>query len=72
MKTAENKYLMEVSDNGTGLPANYNLEKTKTLGHKLVNLLTRQIDGKISYMVNGGSAFRISFQVQSNVNHGKK
>ena len=72
MKTAENKYLMEVSDNGTGLPANYNLEKTKTLGHKLVNLLTRQIDGKISYMVNGGSAFRISFQVQSNINHGKK
>lgn len=60
-KTAENQYLMEVSDNGSGLPANYSLEKTKTLGHKLVNLLTRQIDGKISYAVNKGTSFRISF-----------
>ncbi|MFO7370924.1 MAG: sensor histidine kinase [Bacteroidales bacterium] len=71
-KTAENQYLMEVSDNGNGLPANYNLEKTKTLGHKLVNLLTRQIDGKISYMVNGGTAFRISFKSDPVLSRDKK
>ncbi len=71
-KTSENQYLMEVSDNGNGLPANYNLEKTKTLGHKLVNLLTRQIDGKISCMVNGGSSFRLSFPVKPKANHSKK
>ncbi|MBN1143349.1 MAG: sensor histidine kinase [Bacteroidales bacterium] len=66
MRTAENQYLMEVSDNGTGLPGNYNLEKAKTLGHKLVNLLTRQIEGKISYAVNKDTSFRISFNNHTN------
>jgi two-component sensor histidine kinase len=72
IKTAENRYMMEVSDNGTGLPAKYNLEKTKTLGHKLVNLLTRQIEGKINFLVNGGTTFRISFNGHSEVSRDKK
>ncbi len=63
MKTSANQYIMEVSDNGSGLPENYHLEKTKTLGHKLVNILTRQIEGKISYHVNSGTVFRISFNI---------
>lgn len=63
MKPLVNQYLIEVSDNGSGMPENFHLEKTKTLGHKLVNLLTRQIDGKISYHRNKGTVFRISFSI---------
>ena len=52
---------LEVSDNGIGLPSGVNLEKVKSLGLKLVNMLTRQLKGNISYESIEGSRFVINF-----------
>lgn len=38
---------LEIRDNGAGLPANFDLESTETLGFQIVQTLTRQLDGTI-------------------------
>jgi len=61
--TKENeKYVFEVSDNGIGLPNNFDIEKTSTLGLSLVFNLVNQIDGKLDYEGNNGTRFTIKFK----------
>jgi len=55
------KLRLEVVDNGSGLPANFELEKAKSLGLKLVNILTKQLKGSMTYTKEGGSRFQIEF-----------
>ncbi|MBD1808162.1 PAS domain S-box protein [Microcoleus sp. FACHB-SPT15] len=50
-----------VKDNGIGLSANFKLDHVKSLGLKLVNVLTKQIEGTIAVNRNAGTEFRISF-----------
>ena len=40
-----------IADKGKGLPDNFDIDNTKTLGFKLIKMLTRQIDGKV--IING-------------------
>jgi two-component sensor histidine kinase/tetratricopeptide (TPR) repeat protein len=51
------------SDNGPGLPENLNVEKSLTLGMKVIHLLTRQLGGKLNYYNNNGSVFEIPFKM---------
>lgn len=55
------RYKLSYTDNGTGLPADYNTGNAKTLGLQLVNDLSRQIGGKVLYETNGGARFTINF-----------
>ncbi len=49
-------------DYGCGLPPTELLEKSKTLGWKLINLLVRQIDGKLDILTDQpGANIRITF-----------
>jgi two-component sensor histidine kinase len=48
-------------DNGIGLSADFNLDNAKSLGLKLVNVLTKQLEGTIAVNRSGGTEFRISF-----------
>ncbi len=52
---------LEFSDNGRGLPVGLNLEKAKSLGLKLVNILTKQLHGTLSYSGDQGTKFTIVF-----------
>ncbi|MEP4091900.1 histidine kinase dimerization/phosphoacceptor domain -containing protein [Reichenbachiella sp.] len=52
---------LNVSDNGDGLPEDFDLEATKSLGLKLVNILTKQLNGELSYESKNGSRFKIIF-----------
>ena len=54
-----NKIELEVSDSGKGLPENF--EETQSMGMRLVNSLTEQIQGVINVKSNPGTSFCISF-----------
>jgi two-component sensor histidine kinase len=54
-------YTLVVRDNGVGLPQGFSLDKTKSLGLKLVRDLTKQLDGKMEIETGHGTMFHITF-----------
>jgi two-component sensor histidine kinase len=53
---------LTVSDNGVGLPEEVDFgDQSKTLGLKLVDLLTRQLRGSLDISRNGGTSYFIRF-----------
>ncbi|MBS1530574.1 MAG: hypothetical protein JSU01_09720 [Bacteroidetes bacterium] len=58
---AEGKYELTFRDNGPGLPADFNLDRAKTLGLQLISDLSRQIGGKVKYEYKDGALFIINF-----------
>ncbi|CAJ35311.1 sensor histidine kinase [Methanocella arvoryzae] len=58
---ADSKVVLEIADNGVGLPANYDFHTSESLGLQLVNLLVEQLDGSISLERHKGTKFTIAF-----------
>jgi two-component sensor histidine kinase len=58
---AEGKYELIYADNGPGLPEDFNLTHTTTLGLQLINDLSRQIGGSVKYEHRNGASFIIKF-----------
>ncbi len=56
-----NNYVLVVSDNGIGFPADFDFQNAKSLGLKLVHTLVDQLDGTIELHRNGGTTFQIVF-----------
>jgi two-component sensor histidine kinase len=54
-------YKLHYADTGEGLPNEFNLECSVTLGSKLLSILTRQLGGKIRYYNEDGANFIITF-----------
>jgi two-component sensor histidine kinase len=52
-----------VSDNGTGIPEDVNLEDPETLGVQLVNILVDQLGGELELNREYGTEFIIRFEV---------
>ncbi|MCI5122949.1 MAG: response regulator [Candidatus Electrothrix sp. AR5] len=62
----EGRYVLTVSDDGVGLPEQMDIEQTKSIGLKLVPLLSGQLDGEFARedkqdSSEGGTTFRIVF-----------
>jgi two-component sensor histidine kinase len=57
----KDKYRLVVRDNGVGLPENFDLASTKTLGMQMVKELVKQIKGTIHWTSEEHTEFRISF-----------
>jgi PAS domain S-box-containing protein len=55
------KYKLTVGDNGIGVPKDFKIEESETLGLQLVNSLVEQLDGKLSLLPKEGTCFRIDF-----------
>lgn len=55
------KYILVVRDNGIGMPPGMTWEESRSLGLRLVRMLTRQIDGSIERLPGTGTGFRIGF-----------
>lgn len=53
--------LLTVKDNGIGFPTGIDYKKSKSLGLKLVNGLTRQINGSLEMDNSEGTTFKLSF-----------
>ena len=55
-------YELHVDDDGKGLPPDFNPNKGKSLGLKLVNILSRQLRGKFSSKSSDGASFVVKFK----------
>lgn len=55
------RIILKVSDNGKGMPKDFDIEKSESLGLRLVNNLTLQLNGKVEYFVNNGTMVKINF-----------
>lgn len=53
-----------VRDDGRGFPPNFNWRNTSSLGLKLVNILARQLKGKLEFNSENGVEFRLTFSVK--------
>ncbi|OQX80956.1 MAG: hypothetical protein B6D64_02565 [Bacteroidetes bacterium 4484_276] len=56
-------YELIVSDNGIGIYGSFNIEKTKSLGMKIVTKLVQQIEGSLDYDFSNGTTFKITFKI---------
>lgn len=66
-KSGSENLVLKVEDNGIGMPAEYSVENSSTLGLQLVSLLTRQINGELNINRNGGTKVSITFPRQAGV-----
>lgn len=57
----EDKYCLIVSDNGIGIPGDFDILKTDSLGMVLVTTLTKQLEGTVEIERNQGTKFTIRF-----------
>lgn len=57
-----NHYRMTIKDNGIGLPDDFDPMKTKSLGLKLVKILSKQMRGTFAFSSDNGTLFSISFK----------
>ena len=56
-----NKLLLKVSDNGKGIPKDFDITKSESLGLRLVYNLTSQLNGKVEFFNNSGTTVKINF-----------
>ncbi|WJI08933.1 PAS domain S-box protein [Methanobacterium sp. CWC-01] len=62
-KGKENKqFLLEVADDGIGLPPDFPDKKTDSLGMRLIHSLTEQIMGELEINSDHGTQIRVKFQ----------
>jgi PAS domain S-box-containing protein len=64
-KLEDGIYSMIVSDNGVGFPKDYDLEVSDSLGLRIVNSLTEQIDGQIELERENGTRYIIKFEEET-------
>ena len=55
-------FQLSVSDNGKGLPPNFNFEKANSLGLKLVKRLSKQLHGSVEYSTDHGFTCKVIFK----------
>ncbi len=58
-----NELSITISDDGIGLPEYFDLEKTESLGIKLVNTFVEQVSGKIEIIGEVGTEFQIKIPI---------
>ncbi|MDI3550279.1 MAG: hypothetical protein PWQ15_1382 [Methanobacterium sp.] len=58
----DNRFQLEISDNGVGLPSNIEPENAETLGLQLVHTLVSQLEGCLRIDRSLGTKFTITFQ----------
>jgi PAS domain S-box-containing protein len=60
-RTSESEVRLSVADDGDGLPSDFDVRKSKSLGMQLVSALVEQLDGKLEIVRRGGVSFSVTF-----------
>src|SRR5688572_9835006 len=60
--TSENKLELVISDNGKGVPDDFEFEEVDSLGMQLISALTSQLDGKMTLKRGKGTTFVLEFK----------
>jgi two-component sensor histidine kinase len=63
-ENSDESFLLTVKDNGIGLPQEFDIDNTKSLGLQLVKVLVEQIDGDLKIKNQNGAIFEINFKVR--------
>lgn len=61
-------FKLTVSDNGIGLPDDFNIDSVRSFGMHLVSILVKQLDGSIHCSNDNGAVFDIHFRETSDDN----
>ena len=59
---SENTYLLIVRDDGLGFPLQFNMNQSKSLGMRLIQILSSQIGGEMKYFNDEGAVVEIQFK----------
>lgn len=57
--------VLEVCDNGVGIPENFRPEQAKSLGLRIVQVLSKQLKGTWQARAHNGTRFRVSFPLSN-------
>lgn len=55
------EYELHISDNGKGIPDEIDIRKTRSLGLRLVRILSEQLEGEYSFESESGMSFKLKF-----------
>jgi len=64
LNSSNDGYVLRVADDGVGLPDDFDMASTDSLGMQLVGTLIDQLDGKIKIDSKDGTSFTIEFKEQ--------
>jgi two-component sensor histidine kinase/integral membrane sensor domain MASE1 len=64
LKNVKDKVQLVIKDNGSGLPADFDLNSTNTLGTQLINNLIKQVPGTIVLENDGGTKYCLQFEAK--------
>jgi len=64
-KKNNNELELIIGDNGIGIPKDFELEKSKSLGLQLISMLTQNLNGKVIRTNNIGTEFRIIWKEEN-------
>ncbi|MFC1769647.1 histidine kinase dimerization/phosphoacceptor domain -containing protein [Nitrospirota bacterium] len=59
--TKDSSYELLIKDTGVGLPDDFDMKQEKSLGVRIINILTTQIYGFLEVSNNNGAEFKITF-----------
>jgi two-component sensor histidine kinase len=63
LKSTDSGIVLKIEDNGIGLPSGFDINKIKSIGLHLVNLLVSQLDGNITIHSENGTKILIEFPI---------
>lgn len=61
-KLSDNNIEMSISDNGVGMPENFDIEQSESLGLQLITALTNQLDGILKVSLENGTKYSVIFK----------
>jgi PAS domain S-box-containing protein len=65
IREAGEQVLLQVRDNGRGLPPEVKLEQAKSVGLRTVYILARRLEASLAVTTNGGTCFTLTFPAEA-------
>lgn len=65
LRKLDHKLLLAVADNGVGMPQDFDVETSQSLGMQLVTTLVEQVHGQLEITRGEGTAFRIEVPMEA-------
>jgi two-component sensor histidine kinase len=59
--STDGSYNLRIADNGVGLPSDFDLKRSTSMGLEIVTILTDQLEGMLSAYNDDGAVFQIQF-----------
>ncbi len=64
-KLEEDRFVLEISDNGTGLPGDFDDRKHHSMGFRLIEGLTKHLGGTLKVIPTSGTTLRFMFPLRT-------